>query len=315
MPKRGWEIPERLATPEDVFLNRRKFFKAAAVTGLAAAGLLPACGSDNPARTPAADAELYPATRNPVFSTLDRPLTDEHVAAGLSNFWEFTAYKTVLDKIGPFTPDPWSVEIAGLVRRPKTYDIDALIRLIPVEERLYRLRCVETWAIAVPWTGFPLKALINRVEPLAAARYVKFTSFYRTEQAEWQRLRPDLAWPYTEGLTMAEATNELPLLACGIYGHELPKQHGAPLRLVVPWKYDYKSIKSIVRIEFTAEQPPTFWNTFWPRGFPFESNIDPEVPHPQHSQAIERMLPTDANEWRPTLLYNGYAAYVAGLYG
>ena len=313
MPRRGWEIPDREATPEDVFLNRRRFFKAAAATGLAAAGLLPACGSDGPVQLekPLADPELYPARRNPVFSALDRPLTDEPVASGFTNFYEFSVYKdSVLENIGDFTTSPWTVGIGGLVPRARVYDIDTLIRLIPLEERLYRLRCVETWAMAVPWTGFPLKALIDVIQPLSAARYVQFTAFLKPEEAPVQRNEPDSwPWPYTEGLSMAEATSELPLLACGIYGHELPRQHGAPLRLVVPWQYGYKSIKSIVHIAFTAEQPATFWNTLVPQRYGFVSNVDPAGPF----QGTESMLGVAGR--RATLPHNGYADYVAGLYG
>ena len=166
--------------------------------------------------------------------------------------------------------------------------------------------------MAVPWTGFPFKAFIDAVEPLASARYVKITTFLRPDEARNQWNIPDYPWAYTEGLTMAEATNELTLLATGIYGHELPKQHGAPIRLVVPWKYGYKGIKSIVRIEFTSQQPRTFWNDLAPHEYGFESNVDPEVPHPRWSQATERMLGT--NKIRDTLLYNGYQQQVAHLY-
>jgi len=166
--------------------------------------------------------------------------------------------------------------------------------------------------MAVPWTGFPLKALIDLVEPLSSARYVRFTSFFNPENSPGQWDNPNWPWPYNEGLTLAEAANELTLLATGIYGHELPKQHGAPLRLVVPWKYGFKSIKSILRIEFAEEQPATFWNTLQPSAYDFWANVDPEVPHPAWSQATEMMLGT--GEVRPTLRYNGYGEYVAQLY-
>ena len=206
--------------------------------------------------------------------------------------------------------------MAGLVAKPKIYDFDELLRKMPLEERLYRHRCVEAWAMAVPRTGFPLKAFIEAVEPLSSARYVKMTTFFNPKEAPAQWYMPGWPWAYSEGLTMAEATNELALLVTGIYGHELPKQHGAPLRLVVPWKYGYKSIKSIVRIEFTAEQPSTFWNTFVPDEYDFDANVNPDVPHPRWSQAEERMIEADDDNpsLRPTLLYNGYEEYVRHLY-
>lgn len=329
MARRGWEIPEREATPEDVYLNRRKFLKR--TIGLSTAALLAGCGHETIFESfeaeetadelfpdelqppdPAPDLSLYPASLNPRFATLDRPLTEESVAGSYNNFYEFTTGKDVVPFISKFTSDPWTVEVAGLVGKPKTYDFDALLRKMPLEERLYRHRCVEAWAMAVPWTGFPLKAFIDAVEPLSAARYVKMTTFFNPEEAPEQWNSPDWPWAYTEGLTMAEATNELTLLATGIYGHELPKQHGAPIRLVVPWKYGYKSIKSIVHIEFTRDQPATFWNTLVSHEYGFESNVNPNVHHPRWSQARERMLGTA--EIRPTLLYNGYEEYMGHLY-
>ena len=339
MPRRSWEIPDREATPADVYQNRRKFLRT--LGGASAAGLLLGCGSesvlqptkgteappqgppdgppdpapqlDRPDQNLNFDEALYPAPTNPDFSTLDRPLTNPDVAATWNNFYEFTTTKDVAPLVEKFKPHPWTVEVAGLVRQPLTYDIDHLVRLLPLEERLYRFRCVEAWAMAVPWTGFPMKAFIDLVQPLSAARYVKMTTFLRPQESPGQWIDPESPWPYTEGLTMAEATNELTLMATGIYGGELPKQHGAPIRLVVPWKYGYKSIKSIVRIEFTSAQPRTFWNDLAPHEYGFESNVDPKVPHPRWSQATERMLGT--NKIRDTLLYNGYQKYVAHLYG
>ena len=329
MPRRGWEIPERDATPEEVYLNRRKFLKT---TGsLSVAGLLASCGSKSvfdpieeeeqePASVPdeleppapGPDLLLYPAPLNPDYANLDRPLTDESVAASYNNFYEFNLGKEVERFTDKFKIAPWTVEVAGLVQKPKVYDLDRLLHEMPLEERLYRHRCVEAWSMAVPWTGFPFKALIDAVEPLSSARYVKMTTFLRPDEARNQWNIPDYPWAYTEGLTMAEATNELTLLVTGIYGHELPKQHGAPIRLVVPWKYGYKGIKSIVRIEFTSEQPATFWNTLAPYEYGFESNVDPEVPHPRWSQATEVLIGIDQR--LPTLKYNGYQGYVADLY-
>ena len=201
----------------------------------------------------------------------------------------------------------------SLVDRPKVYDLDDLVRRMPLEERLYRFRCVEAWAMAVPWTGFPMKALINEVQPKSSARYVRMVTFQRPEQAPGQKSQPWYPWPYFEALTMEEAMNELTLLGTGIYGHALPKQHGAPIRLVAPWKYGFKSIKSIVSIEFTDKQPPTFWNKLAPSEYDFWANVNPNVPHPRWSQATERLIST--GERVPSQLYNGYGEYVAHLYG
>lgn len=321
--RRGWEIPERLATPEDVYLNRRGFLRALGLTGLGMMGTLAGCtpADSQPAAPvappvvglppPSATAHLYPATRNQRF-TLDRPLTDEAVAARYNNFYEFSPRKErVYRLVEAFQTRPWQVEVTGLVKKPVIFDIDDLVRRMPLEERLYRFRCVEAWAMAVPWTGFPIKAFIDLVEPLSSAKYMRMVTFYNPEQAVGMN-DDTFPWPYFEGLTMAEATNELALFVTGIYGHELTKQHGAPIRLVVPWKYGYKSIKSIVRVEFVEQQPPTFWSTLVPREYDFWANVNPQVPHPRWSQATERLLGTD--ERRPTLLYNGYGEFVADLY-
>ena len=307
---RGWEIPERLATPEAVYLNRRRFLKELGTAGLGLTGLALAAGAD---RAAAEDgAALYPAKRNPAY-TLDRALTDEQVAASYNNFYEFTTDKeAVREKVEKFQLHPWQVEIKGLVHNPRVYDFDELVRRMPLEERLYRHRCVEAWAMAVPWTGFPLKALVDLARPLSGAKYLRLVSFYRLDEAPGQKWQPWYSWPYYEGLSMAEATNELTLIATGIYGHELPKQHGAPLRLVTPWKYGFKSIKSIVLIDFVAAQPPTFWNTANPGEYDFVANVDPGVPHPRWSQASEELIGT--NERVPTQLYNGYGEYVEKLY-
>jgi sulfoxide reductase catalytic subunit YedY len=250
--------------------------------------------------------------RNPAF-TLDRPITTESVAGRYNNFYEFSPVKEEVWKlVDQFETRPWQVEVTGLVKRPKVYDVDTLMRTMPLEERLYRLRCVEAWSIAVPWTGFPLKALIDRVEPLSTARYVRMISFFRPDQAPGFKTQPWYPWPYFEGLTIEEAANPLTLFAVGIYGHELSKQHGAPIRLVTPWKYGFKSIKSIVKVEFTDTQPPTFWNAVSPIEYDFWANVNPKVPHRRWSQATERLVET--GERRPTLLYNGYGEYVAHLY-
>ncbi|HUF42425.1 MAG TPA: protein-methionine-sulfoxide reductase catalytic subunit MsrP [Verrucomicrobiae bacterium] len=314
---RLWQLSERDLTSEDVFLHRRCFLKGAGLFGLGlAGGLTPGCGPARDAaligaqeRPPA--PELYPARRDPRF-VLDRPITSEAYAAAYNNFYEFSTSKSgVYKKSAKLVTHPWQVEISGLIERPRVFDIDELVRALPLEERLYRFRCVEAWAMAVPWTGFPLRNLIKRLQPLSSARYVRFVTFMNPTVAPSQR-RSFSPWPYSEGLTMAEAMNELTLLATGIYGHPLPKQHGAPLRLVVPWKYGFKSIKSIVKVEFTAEQPRTFWNSNRPHEYDFAANVRPDIPHPRWSQATERLI--DTGERWPTLPYNGYGEWVADLY-
>jgi len=318
-----WRIPERKATPEPLYfqaVNRRSCLKLFGAGVLLASGVLPGCtthvGEEEFAKNPKNfdwsdfDREVYPATRNQEF-VLDRPLTEEHIAAQYNNFYEFSEAKDdVWRRVGGFKSRPWTLEMKGLVNRPQQIDVDQLLRTMPLEERLYRHRCVEAWAMTVPWSGFPLKALIDKIEPLSGARYVRFTSFYSPNIAMGQRGYGP--WPYTESLTMEEAINELTMLVTGIYGHPLPKQHGAPLRLVAPWKYGFKSIKSIVSIEFTAEPPSTFWNTLVPFEYGFVANVNPQIPHPRWSQATERMIGT--NQRLPTLYLNGYEQWVGHLY-
>ena len=318
-----WELPGLKPSPEEAFLDRRRFLRNLGLAGAAAAGLgvisptvglLTGCsaGEGNGDSAPAVKLTPIQAARNPAY-TLDRPLTDEAVAARYNNFYEFTEVKEwVVKHAHKLRTRPWAVEIAGLVQRPATLDADDLRRSMPIEERLYRHRCVEAWAMAVPWIGFPLKVLLDRAEPLGSARHVRFVSFHRPEEAQNQGPFSHYPWPYFEALTIEEAAHPLTLMGVGIYGHELPPQHGAPLRLVIPWKYGFKSIKSVVRIELTSERPPTFWNTLSPNEYDFSANVDPEIPHPRWSQATERMI--DTGERRPTLKYNGYGDRVAGLY-
>jgi sulfoxide reductase catalytic subunit YedY len=316
----AWNSPEREVTPEAALVNRRSWLKRLGLGSLvfgSGAGLwwwrhrgtdAQVLGTGN---AEGAFTSFYPAKRSPLFADADRPLTAEAAAARYCNFYEFSSNKNVWRYVEPFQPLPWALEVGGLVARPRTFDLDDLHREFPLEERIYRHRCVEAWAMVVPWTGFPLPALLRKVEPLPAARYVRFESFFRPEEAPQQRPNR-LPWPYTEGLTLAEATNDLAFVATGMYGHPLLKQHGAPVRLVVPWKYGFKSAKSLVRIELTAERPNTFWNTLMPHEYGFEANVEPDVPHPRWSQINERML--GSGEIRPTLLYNGYGEWVAGLY-
>jgi methionine sulfoxide reductase catalytic subunit len=315
----AWNSPEREITPEGALFSRRKLLVGGGIAGglLAAGGLgyLWYRGSDDEVLSrgrfdyPASD--LYPAVANEHFLDAGRSLTVETDAARYCNFFEFSSTKAVWRQVGPFEPVPWTVEIAGLVEQPKTYDIDQLARLLPLEERIYRHRCVEAWAMVVPWTGFPLAALLKKVGARAGAKFVLFETFDRPRQASRQADR-GLPWPYTEGLTLAEAMNELTFIATGMYGHPLEKQHGAPLRLVVPWKYGYKSAKSLVRITVTDQQPRTFWNTLVPYEYDFQANVNPGVPHPRWSQRSERMLGT--GERHETRLYNGYGDWVAKLY-
>lgn len=314
------QLPERLVTPEAVYMNRRKFLKSLGTLGIGAWALVNGCFDNTSAGEQWTDVSqsipkpggVYPLARNAKY-TVDRPLTNEIIAASYNNYYEFTTDKERVWKLAErFATRPWQVEVAGEVANPKTYDIDELIKKMPLEERVYRHRCVEAWSMIVPWSGFPLSALIKEVEPTSHAKYLRMLSFYRPAQAAGQKTQTWYPWPYYEGLTMAEAMNELTLMVTGVYGHELPKQHGAPLRLATPWKYGFKSIKGIVRIEFTREQPKTFWNDLAPDEYDFRANVNPKVPHPRWSQARERLI--DTGELIPTLLYNGYGEYVAGMY-
>jgi len=304
IPK-GWEIPERLATPEHRVLDRRAFLATLGAAALGTASLPQRLGAQ-------AAGSPYPAKRNPAY-TLDRPITDEFVVTRYNNFYEFSAAKNAVQHLATrLRTDPWTIEVTGLVHKPQTFDVSDLIRRMPLQERLYRLRCIEAWSMAVPWTGFPLKALIDLVEPMSSARFVRLVSFLRPDEAPNQRLKPSHPWPHAQGLTLAEATHELAFLATGMYGHEMPKQNGAPIRLVVPWKYGFKSLKSIVAIEFTATQPHTFWTDIAPHDYHFTANVDPSERYEGHSQATEQDIST--GDVHPTFLYNGYGVFVAHLY-
>lgn len=308
--RRGWEIPEREATPESVFRLRRSL-----VAGLAAGPALLA-GARLFARPAAAEAiadpsaGLYPVPQNARY-TLDRPLTAEADATSWNNFYEFGSTKDVKDEAQALPIRPWMVKIDGLVEQETEIGVDDLLKQMPLEERLYRHRCVEAWAMAVPWSGFPLQALVAFAKPTSDAKYLKMTTFMNPEVAPYQS-DPRYPWPYVEGLTMAEATNELAFIATGFYGKPIPAQNGAPLRLVVPWKYGFKSIKSIVQFSFTGERPVGLWEALQEDEYGFWANVNPEVPHPRWSQASERLL--TSNERVPTQLFNGYADYVADLY-
>ena len=316
--RQGWELPECRATDEKYWLDRRRFI-AAMGFGLGSVATL-GCGASAdggvdeitvsstipPARAP------YPFSRNESIK-LDRAMTDETVSASFNNFYEFTTDKAGVWKLtGDFETRPWTLEVGGLVSKPQTFDVETLVATMPMEERLYRFRCVEAWSMSVPWTGFPLRELLRRVEPRSNANFVRFVSFNRPDQAVGIREQSWYDWPYYEALRIDEAMNELTLVVTGIYGHELPKQHGAPIRIVTPWKYGYKSPKSIVRIELVESEPNTFWNDLAPDEYGFMSNVDPKVPHPRWSQATERIIGT--GERVVTLPYNGYGEWVGRMY-
>ena len=309
LKRRGWELPEREATPEAVFRNRRRLIHAAALGGIAAAAGPMAARAATPKADPTAD--LYPGSRNPAY-TLDRPLTPEKVATTYNNFYEFGSSKGIWKRARDnLRIRPWTVHLDGDVEKPIEIGFDDLVRKMGVEERLYRHRCVEAWAMAVPWSGFPMAKLVEFAKPLANARYVRMETFQDPDMASGQK-EFWYPWPYVEGVTIEEATNDLAFIVTGLYGKPVPAQNGAPLRLALPWKYGFKSIKSIVRFTFTEKQPKSFWEKVQGREYGFWANVNPKVPHRRWSQASERMIGTD--ERRKTLLYNGYGEFVAHLY-
>ncbi|MGO4869206.1 MAG: protein-methionine-sulfoxide reductase catalytic subunit MsrP [Roseiarcus sp.] len=300
--RHGWEIGASETTPEAIFLDRRAFVAGAGALA-AYAGLARQARADEPNPSDS----LYPAKRDEAY-TLDRDVTPEKINLNYNNFYEFSTSKHL--SADGLKIRPWTVTIDGLVEKPQTFAIDDLIKTMGLEERLYRHRCVEAWSMAIPWTGFPLRALVEKARPLSSAKYVRFESFLDKKDAPGQR--SFMPWPYIEGLTIAEATNDLAFIATGAYGKPLAKVQGAPIRLATPWKYGFKSAKSIVKISFVDTQPATFWESVGPDEYGFWANVNPNVPHPRWSQAKETFL-TDG-ELRPTLLFNGYAEQVAGLY-
>lgn len=302
-----WMLRESDITPENIYRGRREFLRQLGLFGSGLA-LAPTALAQGTAVTPSPQA----APRNPLYSP-QIAITPERLATSYNNYYEFSTQKDrVQHLVGRFKVDPWSVTVGGLCEKPATFSLDELIKLAPLEERVSRFRCVEAWSMVVPWTGFPLSKLLEKVQPKANAHFVQFTTVLRPEEMPGLARLSDYPWPYTEGLRMDEAMHPLAFLATGLYGKPLPKQNGAPVRLVVPWKYGYKSIKSIVRIDLVETQPATLWNTLSAREYPFESNVEPDVPHPRWSQATERELATGNRI--PTLPYNGYADQVASLY-
>jgi len=307
--KNGWELPERLVTDEAVFLNRRRFLQG----GGAMAGAALAGGGFSAAALSAEEdpsAGLYPVPRNPEYQ-VSRPITPEETATTYNNFYEFGSHKRISSAAQALPIRPWEIAIEGAVEKPFTIGIDELLAKMPLEERVYRLRCVEAWSMVIPWSGFPMKALLDLAKPLGKAKYVKMQTFMNPDVARGQR-QHWYPWPYTEGLTIREAANDLAFMVTGMYGKPVPRQNGAPLRLAVPWKYGFKSAKSLVRFEFTDKRPVSFWEEIQGAEYGFWANVNPEVPHPRWSQATEEVIGT--GERIPTQLYNGYGDHVADLY-
>jgi sulfoxide reductase catalytic subunit YedY len=309
MSRRTYNLPEREVTAESLYLRRREFLGlgAAGALGVAAAGALMACDASAKG-TPSGGP---PEAKKGPFSTDEKPTPETDVTT-YNNYYEFgTGKSDPAANAGAFRTRPWTIACEGEIKNPKVFDIDELIRLVPPEERIYRMRCVEAWSMVIPWVGFPLGALIKRLEPTSKAKYIAFTSKLDPEQMPGQK-RAVLDWPYVEGLRLDEALHPLTLLATGLYGHPLPNQNGAPLRLVVPWKYGFKGIKAIVRMRFVENEPPTTWNKMASDEYGFYANVNPDVDHPRWSQGKERRIGEFLK--RKTLPFNGYADQVASLY-
>ena len=301
-------------TPEYVYRNRRKFLKAMGLLG--AGALLAACSpgipskpgsSSNPIQSPLMDLKTTAQA-----DELGDPLNAFEEITNYNNYYEFsTSKERVASLARDFRTSPWQVRVNGLVSNPKTYTVEEILEKFPQQERVYRLRCVEAWSMVIPWNGFPLAKLLEEVEPKPEATHVRFVTIYDPDQMPGQKSR-QYPWPYQEGLRLDEARHDLTILATGLYGKPLPPQDGAPLRVVVPWKYGFKSIKSIVKIELVDHQPDTLWSTIAPNEYGFYSNVNPEVSHPRWSQASERRIGESGR--RATLPFNGYAEQVASLY-
>ncbi len=292
--RHGWELPERLVTPEALVLGRR--------TALAGAGLV-ALGA--PALAQQADS---PA-RNPKF-VAGREITPEKYSTTYNNYYEFSESKNLWQAAQALKQRPWTISLEGQIKQPRVIGIDDLLKQVQLEERVYRHRCVEAWAMTVPWTGFQLSQLLSIAEPLGSAKYVVFETAQQDTMPGLQS--PFYPWPYIEGLTMDEAANELAFISTGLYGKPLAAQNGGPIRLTVPWKYGFKSAKSLVKISFTEKRPLNFWQAIQPAEYGFWANVNPDVAHPRWSQARERLL--GSNEMVPTQIYNGYGEFVASLY-
>jgi sulfoxide reductase catalytic subunit YedY len=305
-------------TPEHIYLNRRQFMKGAGALALGVAALA-ACApaaTPVPMPAPAATDSAVPATAEPtpgaLTDELGDPLNSFEEITNFNNYYEFTTDKNrVAQLAADFPTSPWQVEVGGLVKNPRTYGIEDILGKFDQEERIYRLRCVEGWSMVIPWLGFPLSKLLAEVEPTADAKYVRFETVYNPDEMPGQR-SPWYEWPYVEGLRLDEAMNDLAILSTGLYGKTLLPQSGAPIRLVVPWKYGFKSIKSIVKIDLVADQPSSLWMIAAPNEYGFYANVNPDVSHPRWSQRTERRIGESGR--RPTLPFNGYAEEVAYLY-
>src|SRR5215470_13418677 len=311
--KKPSDIPSSEITPKSVFLNRRKFITGAAAAAAAVAGGLYLRNSGGH-EAEAAGAKLTDFVKSQ-FSTSEKPTSFKDIT-NYNNYYEFSTDKYEPNGLsGNFRTRPWTVSIEGLVNKPKKLDIDSIMKLAPLEERIYRHRCVEGWSMVIPWVGFPLSVLLKQAEPLGNARFVAFETVFAPDQMPNQRSAAVLPWPYVEGLRMDEAMHPLAILVFGLYDEILPNVDGAPLRLAVPWKYGFKSIKAIVKIKFTDKMPSTTWNIMAPEEYGFYSNVNPTVDHPRWSQATERKI--GASIFAPkqaTLMFNGYGDKVASLY-
>ena len=302
--RKGWQLPESAATPESVFLNRRAL--------LAGAGAAVALPSRAAAQEADPSASLYPAPLNGRYELGGRAVTPEAVNANYNNFYEFGTSKRIAAAAQALKIRPWEIKFDGMVEKEQVLGVDDLLKKAQLEERLYRHRCVEAWSMTVPWSGFPVKTLLDIAKPLASARYVRFETFLDPKMAPGQRA-PFYPWPYVEAITMAEAANELAFMVTGAYGKPLAKPFGAPIRLALPWKYGFKHIKSIRRVTFTDQRPKGLWEELQPAEYGFWANVNPAVPHPRWSQADEEVLGS-AGTRIPTLIFNGYGEFVADLY-
>ena len=309
------DIPSSEITPRtayEEYFNRRRFLKSAAA---ATAATLGAAAMAELALPTGVEAATKLQTVSSPLTTTGEPLTSYQDVTTYNNFYEFGVEKDQPAKnAGGLPTRPWTLRVEGKVKTPQTFDIDALLRLRPLEDRVYRHRCVEAWSMVIPWVGYSLSELINHCEPLPSAKYVQFISYFDRKVEKWSN-QTSIYWPYNEGLRMDEAMNPLTLLTFGLYGEVLPNQNGAPVRIVVPWKYGYKSAKSVVEVRFVGDMPRTTWNTMAPDMYGFYSNVNPNVDNPQMSQRTERRLGLPFFEQRrTTLLFNGYGDQVASLY-
>ena len=304
--KKIWNIEKQYITDEKIFNSRRKILKNLALGSLFYAGM-----SSIPKDVLSQSNLYYPPKVNNLYK-VNRPITKESDATTYTNFYEFGSSKNIWRRAAKLKTSPWTITIDGLVKKPLTIDIDDLLRKIGgIEERVYRFRCVESWSMTVPWSGFSLNKILSLVEPSSDAKFIRFETFYEPDIAPGQKQKW-YPWPYQEGITIDEAKNDLSFIATGIYGKKLPNQNGAPLRLVIPWKYGFKSIKSIVKISFVSSRPKGLWEKIAPAEYGFWANVNPQISHPRWSQSTEQQLGIEGRV--PTVIYNGYGPQVASLY-